>query len=179
MSDVQASQQNDFTHVFDATGSDSHLQSDFSQFIDGLGENNILQDGAPRNLLWQRETDFPSIQSTESVDLTFGKPYMDFTAPPKPRKVKWPVLTPMCVGASATHDIQNWGMLPPVLPPAAPQVLTVNQNGDNGVHAGRRQATGQDWNRLRPIIVQLYVTENKTLENIMALMRDSYDFKAT
>lgn len=37
----------------------------------------------------------------------------------------------------------------------------------------------EDWDRLRPIFTGLYMKENRALPEVMKIMEDKYDFKAT
>lgn len=40
-------------------------------------------------------------------------------------------------------------------------------------------ATAEDWAKYRQTITALYCNENKTLKEVMQLMREKYDFVAT
>ena len=43
----------------------------------------------------------------------------------------------------------------------------------------RRWATEDDWERLRPKITLLYAQDNKTLSQLMSIMENEHDFRAT
>lgn len=45
--------------------------------------------------------------------------------------------------------------------------------------SGKRWAAEKDWERHRPTITQLYITENRTLLQVMEMMKKEYDFSAT
>ncbi|KAH8880266.1 hypothetical protein GQ53DRAFT_545244 [Thozetella sp. PMI_491] len=50
---------------------------------------------------------------------------------------------------------------------------------DGGKGASKRWAAEKDWERHRATITQLYITENKTLMQVMEVMKKEYDFSAT
>ena len=47
------------------------------------------------------------------------------------------------------------------------------------VSAHSRWPTSEDWVRVRPIIKRLYITEQRTLRMVMAIMAKNYRFNAT
>jgi len=47
------------------------------------------------------------------------------------------------------------------------------------VPAVRRQATPEEWEKLKPIIMQLYMTENKTYRQVAGILRDKHQFFPT
>ncbi|KAJ4394793.1 hypothetical protein N0V93_004013 [Gnomoniopsis smithogilvyi] len=62
-------------------------------------------------------------------------------------------------------------------PSSSPRSTTSTTSGPTP--RGGRYAKDDDWTRHRERITKLYITENKTLKDVMAIMEEKYDFVAT
>ena len=70
----------------------------------------------------------------------------------------------------STNDVSNYRS------PAAPQAPETSNH--EGIHV--KQGPGPEvWETYRPIIKRLYLDEEKTLKDVMAIMQREYDYKAT
>jgi hypothetical protein len=78
----------------------------------------------------------------------------------------------------ATHDFVGEGMFPafPQLFAQGSATLNVPQKQP---FTSKKQPTGQDWEKYRPIITHLYQSEKQTLKEVMAIMSTRHNFKAT